>query len=402
MKKINNIEFESLMKDDEFIRLVQENPSQANKVIADLIRENPDEEESIRLAEEVLTYYKSENTGFDSETGELMWKNILIKSKTAKPLPARRLTLYWQIAASMTLLLALTYFLYQKTENSSIRKFAEKKVEKSNEALIIKSDGSEYLLSNNNSHIKYDKEGKEIVIEEKNEQNEKLTNQANETKTLFNQIIVPFGRRHSVTLGDGTVVMLNSGSSLVFSPKFPDKKREVYLKGEGYFEVAKDINRPFIVYTELMNVKVLGTHFNVSAYENEKSVSAVLVEGSIQVYNNNLFNNNLCTIKPGEGCFLTENSSEYKIQNVDVSEYVSWKDGFFQIRDKPLRDITKKVEKYYNKSISIEDNELAHRIISGKLVLDPTFEKTLDFLAKTTKSSYRLMENGVYVFGKKK
>ena len=402
MKKTNNIEFESLIRDEEFIRLIKGNPSEAEQVVAELCHSNPDKEESIRLAVQVLSYYKTEQVDFDNDKIELMWQNIVSKSKAVKPVRRFNFSPYWQIAASVALLLSLTFYLFEHSGNNSIRKFAEKKVEMREEAKIIKSDGSEYLLSFNDSHITYGADGKEIVIEEKNAKNEKLTNQPSESKAVFNQIVVPYGRRHSVTLCDGTVVMLNSGSNLVFPPKFADKKREIFLKGEGYFEVAKDANRPFIIYTEFMNVKVLGTHFNISAYENEKSASAVLVEGSIEVFNNNLFNSNKCKIKPGEGCFLLENSSEFKIQNVDVSEFVSWKDGFFQIRDKPFGTIMKKVEKYYNKTINIDDNELAHRVISGKLVLDLKFEKTLDFLAKTTKSQYKVNEGGNYVFVKKR
>jgi len=402
MKKTNNIDFESLMRDEEFIRLVRESPSLAEQWIVNLGKQNPEEEESIRLAAQIISHCQSDQMNLGEEKIDLMWEEVISKSGTAKPKNRFRFSAYFQIAASVALLISLTLYFYDFTGEKSIRKFAEKKVEMGAEARIIKSDGSEYRLTFNDSHIKYDPDGKEIVIEEKNDKNEKLTNQPKETKAVFNQIVVPYGRKHSVTLCDGTVVMLNSGSDLVFPPKFSDNKREVFLKGEGYFEVAKDPGRPFIVYTELMNVKVLGTHFNISAYENEKSVSAVLVEGSIEVFNNKLFNKNLCKIKPGEGCFLLENSSEFKIQNVDVSEYVSWKDGFFQIRDKPLGNITKKVEKYYNKTIVFEDNELAHRIISGKLVLDPTFEKTLDFLAKTTKSQYKVNDNGAYVFLKKR
>ena len=402
MKKTNNIGFESFLHDDEFVRRIKGSPSEAKQFVEELCQNNPEQLEQIQMAAQVLSYYKAEQFNLNQDKAESMWENILSGSKNHKPAIRSKFSPYWQIAASIALLLTITFYISERSGNNSIRKFAEKKVDMTTEAKIIKSDGSEYLLSLNDSHIKYGADGKEIVIEEKNDKNEKLTNQTSEPTSVFNQIVVPYGRRHSVTLSDGTVVMLNSGSNLVFPPKFSEKKREIFLKGEGYFEVAKDPSRPFIIYTEFMNVKVLGTHFNIMAYENEKSASAILVEGSIEVFNNNLFNNKICKIKPGEGCFVTENSTEFKIQNVDVSEFVSWKDGFFQIRDKPFGSITKKVEKYYDKSIIIEDNELAHRSISGKLVLDLKIEKTLDFLAKTTKSQYKVNEDGNYVFLKKR
>jgi ferric-dicitrate binding protein FerR (iron transport regulator) len=305
------------------------------------------------------------------------------------------------MAASVAILVSIGFYFFENSSNNSIREFANKQVGVSNEARIIISDGSEYRLKSNNSHIQYDADGKKIVIEEKIGQAEKLNNQSKDAKDIYNQIVVPYGRRHSVTLSDGTVVKLNSGSKLVFPAKFSDSKREVFLKGEGFFDVAKNAGKPFIVKTDYINVKVLGTHFNISAYENEKAATAVLVEGSVEVYNNNFFNNNRCKIKPGQGCFFTENAAGFKIQNVDVNEYVSWKDGYFQFKDQQLGTIAKKVEKYYNKKISFDDNELALRIISGKLVLAERFEVTMDFLARATKSRYILKENGTCIFVKK-
>ncbi len=395
------MEFESLLLNEEFIQMLDKNPQESDRLIEDLCRKDPENEAYIRFAAQTLRRYHSDQLEVDREEIAKMWKNILQKSVTKKPIRVLQVGTLWRIAASVTILLSLSIYFYQYTFNTSIRKLAEEKVILSDAARIIKSDGTEYRLKLNNSHIRYDTDGNEIVIEEKNDQTKKVANQPVYNKTVLNQIVVPYGRRYSVTLSDGTVVQLNSGSKLVFPAKFPESKREVFLKGEGYFAVAKDAGKPFIVMTDFMNVKVLGTHFNISAYENEPSASTVLVEGCVEVYTNNFINNHRCKIKPGEGCFFTGTTPEFKIQNVDVNEYVSWKDGFYQIKDKPFGNITKKVEKYYNKVISFEDNELAHHLISGKLVLDDNFEKTLDFLARTTKSQFTLREDGIYVFMKK-
>ena len=402
MEKLNNIEFETLLQNEEFIRLMNENPFQANQLIEDLCRENPDKEKSIRLALKLIRHYQAEQTDMDQEKMTMMWNNILRKSKAEESVHVFHSSPIWWIAASVALLVSIGFYFFEYSHNNSIREFADKQVEASNEARIIISDGSEYKLKSNNSHIKYDADGKKIVIEEKNDQTEKLNNKSKDAQSVYNQIVVPYGRQHSVTLSDGTVVQLNSGSKLVFPAKFADSKREVFLKGEGYFEVAKNAGKPFIVKTDYINVKVLGTHFNISAYENEKSATAVLLKGSVEVYNNNFFNNHRCKIKPGQGCFFTEDVAGLKIQSVDVNEYVSWKDGFFLFRDETFENIVKKIEKYYNRKISIADKELAHRIISGKLVLAARFEETMDFLARTTKSKYIQKENGTYIFLKSK
>ena len=400
MKKIKNIEFESLLLNEEFIRMANEQSGESDQMITDLCLENPDKAESILLAAQLVRRYQSEYWDVDGDEITRMWQNIILISETRKPQRIFRLASVWSIAASVALLLSLTFYFYEHNRNHSIRKFAEEKVAVSDDARIIISDGSEYLLKSNDSHIRYDADGKEIVIEESNNHTEKVNNRQEEAIAVYNQIVVPFGRRHSITLSDGTVVQLNSGSKLVFPAKFASTKREVFLKGEGYFEVSKDASKTFIVNTDFINVKVLGTHFNISAYENEKSAVAVLVEGSVEVYKDNFLQNDRSKIKPGQACFFTGKDSELSIQDVDVNEYISWKDGYYLLSDQPFGNIIKKIEKYYNKSVSMGDNELANRIISGKLVLAARLEDTLDFLAKTTKCRYEQKEDGTYIFAK--
>jgi len=305
-----------------------------------------------------------------------------------------------RIAASIILLISFTFYFYQYLNEDSLRKFASKKIEISDEARIIISDGSEHKLKQNESHIRYDAVGNQIIIEENNNKTEKLDNHSSAKKDEYNQVVVPYGRRHTLTLSDGTTVLLNSGSSLVFPARFSGKKREVFLKGEGYFDVAKNTEKPFVVNTESINIKVTGTKFNVSAYENENSISAVLVEGSVEVARNGFFSNNRCKIAPGQGCFFSDNSDELIVRNVDVNQYISWIDGQFQFENQPLASLIKKVEKFYNKQIVVNDEELANRIISGKLVLSEQLEETLDFLAKTTKSRYIRKDDGSYLFTK--
>lgn len=400
MKKPKNIEFESLLKDEEFIRLVNDNPLQAAGLIDELCREEPDNAESIRLAAAIVHRYTGEQLDLDEDKISMMWNNILLKSELGKPAKVIPLAPFRRIAVAVAILISLSICLLEYSQKNEIRKLAEKEVGTGNESRIILSDGSEHRLNTNETHIQYDALGKEIVIEDKTDQMRILNNQAAEEKSMFNQVIVPYGRRHRVTLSDGTVVKLNSGSKLVFPAKFSDAKREVFLIGEGYFDVAKDASRPFIVNTEFINVKVLGTHFNISAYENEKSATAVLVEGSVEVYRGNLFSRDDCLIKPGQGCFFNQSSDRLIVQDIDVDEYVSWKDGYFQLKNQSLETITKKLEKYYDRSIVIEDRELAHRIISGKLVLCDQLEETTAFLAKTTRSRCFRKDDGTNLFVK--
>jgi ferric-dicitrate binding protein FerR (iron transport regulator) len=400
METENHHKIETLLQEEELLRLLRENPSGAEEMIERLCRENPGRAESIRLTGSLVQYYSTEIPEVAEEEAGSMWENILAGSRAEKK-PARivRLMPALAVAASVAVLLCLAfYFFRDQDKGESMREFAEREAVIGSEARIILSDGTDHTLKSNDSHIQYDKDGKEIVIEDKSNQSEKLVNRTSDEKPVYNQIIVPYAVRHSVTLSDGTVVQLNSGSKLVFPALFSGSKREVYLEGEGYFDVARDASKPFVIGTNFLNVRVLGTHFNVSAYRNEDGASVVLEEGSVEVYNNNKIDNDLCRIKPGEGCFYSDGVSGFKVHNVDVAEYTSWKDGIYQFRDQSLGSVARRIEKYYNRKILVSDRELSERILSGKLVLASSIEETIKFLAKTTKSGYKIQEDGTYVF----
>ena len=262
--------------------------------------------------------------------------------------------------------------------------------------MIILSDGSKHNLSLNDSQIEYRANGGEVVIK-KDKQEEKIQNVTTSNAKNINQIIVPYGHRHILTLSDGTLVQLNSGSRLVFPAEFSDSKREVYLKGEAYFEVTKNADKPFIVKTAYIDIKVLGTVFIISAYEDEQMVSAVLVEGKVIVsQKNKLFGYTEKKLNPGQGCFYSSSTRTSEVRNVNLSEYVSWIEGIIPFKDRPLIGIVNQVERYYNKKILIEGDKLANTLISGKLVLFDKVEDVVQHLAKTVEGGFEKNEDGSF------
>jgi len=214
---------------------------------------------------------------------------------------------------------------------------------------------------------------------------------------VINQIVVPFGRRHSITLSDGTQIHLNSGSKLVFPAEFKGNTREVYLKGEGYFEVEKNPAKPFIVKTDHLDIKVLGTVFNISAYGDDQTVSAVLVEGKVNVtQKNKLFRNVEYILQPGQGCFYSLTSDKSEVKKVNLADFILWKDGLYQFHNRPLKQIVEMVKKYYNISITIENEKIANTIISGKLVLSDDSNEVMDYLAKTLEAKYTKTDQSTF------
>jgi transmembrane sensor len=388
------------LEDEEFIRAVNADKHFAEGYLTALFRENPDKEEIIRDAADFVRHYQLKQV-VDRETIDEMWRSVLKSSGAGKAHSRFRSVTLLKIVASVAIVVSLGFYIFYLSQENRLRKFAEQQVEMDDEAKIIISNGTEYKLKENESNVRYNVDGKEIVIEEKDHRTETLTNYSENTKTAFNQIIVPYGRRHSLTLSDGTKVQLNAGSNLVFPSKFSGNRREGYLKGEGYFCVTKNKNMPFIVTTDYVNIKVLGTRFNITAYENENSASAVLVEGSVEVYTNKFLRKDHCKITPGQGYFYSKENSDSSVRDVDVDEYISWTKGVLQFRGQTFASIISRIKKFYNVSIIIKDDELAKRLITGKLVLYDDIEKIMAFMASTTKSRY-FTDQGSYIFFAKK
>jgi len=199
-------------------------------------------------------------------------------------------------------------------------------------------------------------------------------------------------------LSDGTQVHLNAGSKLVFPAEFEGKTREVYLKGEGYFDVAKNPAKPFIVKTDFIDIKVFGTSFNVSVYNDDQTVSAVLVEGNVHVLQKNkTFNNSEYTLQPGQGCFYSIKNQKAEVKEVDTADYILWKEGLYQFHNQPLTDIVERIKRYYNISVQIDNDKLAKTIISGKLVLTDDCEEVIAHLAKTLEARYEIKDKSIYI-----
>ena len=145
---------------------------------------------------------------------------------------------------------------------------------------LVLSNNEKLTIDGTETQLEYKKEGKVNV----NSKQVDLSPKGNPAQAQeFNQLIVPVGRRSSITFADGTRLWVNSGSKVVYPVKFAKEKREIFVEGEIYLHVSRDEQKPFIVKTHQMDIKVLGTQFNVTAYENEANMQVVLVSGKVEV-----------------------------------------------------------------------------------------------------------------------
>ena len=224
-----------------------------------------------------------------------------------------------------------------------------------------------------------------------------------------NEVSVLYGSKSKITLPDGSTVHLNSGSILRYPAHFDNENRKVSIEGEAYFDVKKDPNHPFLVRTNGVTVRVLGTKFNVKSYPDEKTVETTLVTGKVELYANNQEindKNRLMVLAPNQqAVFEVQKGKKDSIismvhnQNVNVNPIISWKDNRLMFRDEKFADLAQKLERWYNVDIQINDFKLQNTSFSGVFVKE-TVEQSLNALKLATPFKYRMEKNQIIILRK--
>jgi transmembrane sensor len=175
--------------------------------------------------------------------------------------------------------------------------------------------------------------------------NKQAGDQKNDSQELtYNTINIPRGGQYQLVLSDGTKVWLNSSSSLKYPAAFIGKDRKVELSGEAYFEVAKDRTKPFTVNVNGMSVQVLGTHFNINAYSDERVIKTTLLEGSVKLSGNG----QQAMLKPGQQGAFNDQQTAFNVSEADVDDAVAWKNGFFVFNNEDIQTIMKRISRWYD------------------------------------------------------
>lgn len=201
---------------------------------------------------------------------------------------------------------------------------------------------------------------------------------ADKSKVVFHELNVPRGGEYLLVLSDSTRVWVNADSRLRYPVRF-EGKREVYLlAGEAYFDVARDEALPFVVHTSRGQVKVLGTEFNVNTYDKEAGVVTTLVEGSVQFAAPGKAVKSV-VLKPGDQ-LLTGEGNDWQVREVNVAEYVAWKDGEYVFNHQTLENLMKIVERNYDVTVFFASEECKSLRFSGDLKKYDKVEKFLQFI----------------------
>ncbi|WP_316805615.1 FecR family protein [Pedobacter nototheniae] len=210
--------------------------------------------------------------------------------------------------------------------------------------------------------------------------------------SVINTIETQNGGQYQINLPDGTKVWLNAASTLKYPTSFAANERKVELKGEAYFEVAKNEKKPFkVMLNNDAQIKVLGTHFNINAYPEEESINATLLEGSIAMSSGKQTEK----IVPGQQAQAFNSHRINVVNDVNVDEVIAWKNGFFSVRTVSLQDIMKQVEKWYDVKVIYKDNVQAEFV--AKLPRNVRLLALIKLLEYTKQVHFKLEGKTLYV-----
>lgn len=214
---------------------------------------------------------------------------------------------------------------------------------------------------------------------------------------IYRTVVVPYGERTVVELPDSTRIWLNSGSTLVYPELFAGGQRQVYLEGEGYFDVRHNEDQPFFVQLRDMEIKVLGTEFNVSAYTDDESANVMLVKGSVELRlsGDSSSEDVKARLAPHEMAVYRTTDHALEVRRAPADEYASWRSGFMVFRNTELADILKRLQRYYRIRIRLEQPGLAAVTFSGPLDLKKEIDQVLDIICLTTSLEYEKKEGEI-------
>jgi ferric-dicitrate binding protein FerR (iron transport regulator) len=197
------------------------------------------------------------------------------------------------------------------------------------------------------------------------------------------------------SLPDGTEVWLNSGSELQFPTYFPANLREVKLKGEAFFEVAKNKEQPFRVNAKKLNIDVLGTSFNVISYSDETQSEVILIEGKVKLSaEEGQVTKEYGTMHPGQRAVYKEEFQKVCTEEVNPKKYIAWRDGNLIFQDDSMEDVVKRLSRWFNVEIIIEDPEISKYIYKATF-RNENLRQVLDLLKISAPIDYRIMESKV-------
>lgn len=388
---------EDLIDDLDFIEVVKDEDVEAWKEFLELNHEN---RASILEARKIIMPFIADDKLSEAEKSKI-WANIqeVLNRK-------RRIVLAYRISAvAACLAVIMATALIWMNNNTAIDggnieyAFSVENVDMSTNNLTLNlANGEVVEVEEDMADIKV--ETNAVRVNEEFVKVDSIPTSGKQDKASMNEVLVPYGKRVTMQLSDGTKVWLNAGTKFAFPNEFTTKQRLVFLDGEGYFEVAKNESKPFIVSSQQMNIEVLGTKFNVSTYNSDDFAEAVLIEGSVDVWRNGEEGDvDKMRMKPFERASIDREDEDIELiaeQNAMV--YVSWIDGWYEFSNENVEVVLRKLKRFYNVDFEYEQSVLDKALpISGKLDLGESISDVMYALSQASEIDYDIENNVVQI-----
>lgn len=353
-----------------------------NDHVPPLKNEDPAQQELAESVQRVIRNAGSEE--WDPADKASLWQQI---TPHLVPKPTVYRYLFLKVAAAVLALISVGGWLFWPRQQSALVQFARQQpVENVTETRLTLGQNKSVIVKGKNSVLVYARNSVSINADS-----------TAVSSSTYNTLLVPYGRRSRLQLEDGTIVQLNAGSRLVYPAAFNGSKREVYLEGEAFFDIAPDAQHPFFVYASGIETEVLGTTFNISAYPDDPLQSVVLASGSVRVHleKHGVFGKQSQQLKPTEMAAISREGDHLRVSRVDVATYTAWKDGRLLFAATPLKDILKKLTRYYNIQLDLESTQPGLETCSGDLDLEDNLDNVLDVICATNSLRYERHEQRI-------
>lgn len=346
-----------------------------------------EDERRERFCEDAVTFYR-EGASVDDPSREEMeqvWHKVRQRTRKHRYLPRR--VVGW--VAGVAVFAGLFFGIRLLMTDTSPQVPPVVSIAKTEGVRLVLSDGTTHIVKAEKSAA-LDVPGFEMKDNGLKQLGQKQAMVSGKKELTYSEVIVPRGAEYQLTLADGTRVILNSESSIRFPDEFHTNERRVFLHGEAYFQVAHDESCPFLVEAEAVTVKVLGTEFNVKAYQ-KNDVSATLVTGRVRV----AAGTDSLVLKPGQQCGVKDNI--LTVREADLVTVLAWKNGEFVFKDVTLEEMMNELSRWYDMEVEYESENLKTDRYYIYVERSKTLAEVLDKVALTGKIKYKIHGKKVIV-----
>ncbi|MDR3251484.1 MAG: FecR family protein [Tannerella sp.] len=326
---------------------------------------------------------------------DFVWERITKTIRKSKRIRLfRRISVAAGIAVSIAAVILILFTLTGRLISNKDVRIADFAKENSihkhqaNGAIQLISGDQTWEMDGFQAEIEHDTDNK-LTINSQSVDPVPSTEDTKQTST-YNELIVPYGKRAFLRLPDSTSIWLNTGTKVIYPSFFAKDKREIYVEGEIYAEVAHEENRPFLIKTEQIDVRVLGTVLNVTAYKEDNRIDIVLVSGSVDVKTEDGMST---VMQPNQLFSITDAAST--LATVNSENYISWREGIYIFASEPVENILLRLARYYNVTMKIPTNPCGI-LCSGKLELKDDLAQILEGLMEIAPMNFGVSEDEEY------